>query len=106
MLLKAFFIGIKFDLRLAVLLCFPHMILSLFPYVNISNSVLVKQLSKLYNYIVIPILLLFYSVDYGHYSYLGRRVDVSVLRFLENPEISLQMIWESDPDINNRIEKK
>ena len=52
-LLKAFFIGIKFDLRLAVLLCFPHMILSLFPYANISNSVLVKQLSKLYNYIVI-----------------------------------------------------
>jgi phosphoglycerol transferase MdoB-like AlkP superfamily enzyme len=99
MLLKAFFIGIKFDLRLAVLLCFPHMILSLFPYANISNSVLMKQLSKLYNYIVIPILLLFYSVDYGHYSYLGRRVDVSVLRFLENPEISLQMIWESYPVI-------
>ena len=99
MLLKAFFIGIKFDLRLAVLLCFPHMILSLFPYVNISNSIWIKQLSKFYNYIITLILLLFYSIDFGHYSYLARRVDVSALGYLENPDISLQMIWESYPVI-------
>jgi phosphoglycerol transferase MdoB-like AlkP superfamily enzyme len=44
-------------------------------------------------------LLLFYSVDMGHYSYLGRRIDISVLRFLENPQISAQMVWESYPVI-------
>jgi len=43
------------------------------------------------------ILLLFQSIDLGHYSYLGRRIDVSVLRFLDNPKISAQMIWESYP---------
>ncbi|MDC0215343.1 LTA synthase family protein [Candidatus Marinimicrobia bacterium] len=99
MLLKALFIGMRFDLRLAVLLSLIHIVLSLLPYVNISNSIWIKQLSKFYNYIVIIILLLFYSVDFGHYSYLGRRVDVSVLRFLENPVISLRMIWESYPVI-------
>ncbi|MEC8984566.1 MAG: LTA synthase family protein, partial [Candidatus Neomarinimicrobiota bacterium] len=37
--------------------------------------------------------------DMGHYSYLGRRIDISVLRFLENPQISAQMVWESYPVI-------
>ncbi|OUV25162.1 MAG: hypothetical protein CBC57_05790, partial [Euryarchaeota archaeon TMED97] len=50
-----------------------------------------------YNYVIIVILLLFQSIDLGHYSYLGRRIDVSVLRFLDNPQISAQMIWESYP---------
>ena len=97
MLFKALLIGIKFDLRLAVILCFPQIILSVLPYINITNSTLNKNISKIYNYTSIVILLLFYSVDFGHYSYLGRRVDVSVLRFLENPQISAQMIWESYP---------
>jgi len=97
MIFKALLIGIKFDLRLAVLLCFPQIILSVLPYINIANSTLNKNISKIYNYTSIIILLLFYSVDFGHYSYLGRRVDVSALRFLENPQISAQMIWESYP---------
>ena len=97
MLFKALLIGIKFDLRLAVILCFPQIILSVLPYINITNSTLNKNISKIYNYTSIVILLLFYSVDFGHYSYLGRRVDVGVLRFLENPQISAQMIWESYP---------
>ena len=50
-----------------------------------------------YNYVIIVVLLLFQSIDLGHYSYLGRRIDVSVLRFLDNPQISAQMIWESYP---------
>ena len=58
MLLKALFIGMRFDLRLAVLLSLIHIVLSLLPYVNISNSIWIKQLSKFYNYIVIIILLL------------------------------------------------
>ena len=98
-LIKAIFIGIKFDLRLAVMISLPHFILSVIPYVNLTNSYLVKQLSKIYNYIAIIFLLLFYSVDFGHYSYLGRRVDISVIGFLENPSISSQMIWESYPVI-------
>ena len=97
MLFKALFIGIKFDLRLALLLCFPQIILSVLPYINITNSTLNQKISKIYNYTSIIILLLFYSVDFGHYSYLGRRVDVSAQRFLENPQISAQMIWESYP---------
>ena len=98
-LFKAILIGIKFDLRLSVLFCLPLIILSALPYINIINSIWIRKISKVYNYTSTIIILLFYSVDFGHYSYLGRRVDVSVLSFLDNPQISAQMIWESYPVI-------
>ena len=97
MLSKALYIGIKFDLRLSILLSFPVMILCSLPYINITKSIWMRRIIMSYNYVIIVILLLFQSIDLGHYSYLGRRIDVSVLRFLDNPQISAQMIWESYP---------
>ena len=97
MLSKALYIGIKFDLRLSILLSFPVMILCSLPYINIIKSIRIRRIIMSYNYVIIVVLLLFQSIDLGHYSYLGRRIDVSVLRFLDNPQISAQMIWESYP---------
>ena len=98
-LIKALLIGIRFDLRLAVLVNIPLMIFCAMPIVNIVRSIWVRRISNLYIYLFTGLLLLFYSVDMGHYSYLGQRVDVSVLRFLDNPQISAQMVWESYPVI-------
>ena len=98
-LFKALLIGIRFDLRLAVLVNIPLMIFCAMPFVNIIHSIWMRRISDLYIYLFTGMLLLFYSVDMGHYSYLGRRIDISVLRFLENPQISAQMIWESYPVI-------
>jgi len=98
-LIKALFIGIRFDLRLAVLVNIPLMIFCAMPVVNVIHSIWVRRISNLYIYSSTGLLLLFYSIDMGHYSYLGRRVDVSVLRFLDNPEISARMVWESYPVI-------
>ena len=98
-LFKAFLIGIRFDLRLSVLVNIPLMIFCALPFVNIIHSVWMRRISDLYIYLFTGMLLLFYSVDMGHYSYLGRRIDISVLRFLENPQISAQMVWESYPVI-------
>ena len=98
-LVKALLIGIRFDLRLAVLVNIPLMIFCAMPIVNVVRSKWVRRISDLYIYLFTGLLLLFYSVDMGHYSYLGRRVDISVLRFLDNPQISAQMVWESYPVI-------
>ncbi len=98
-LIKALLIGIRFDLRLAVLVNVPLMIFCAMPIVNIIRSIWVRRISNLYIYSFTGLLLLFYSVDIGHYSYLGRRVDVSILGFLDNPRISAQMVWESYPVI-------
>ena len=89
-LFKAFLIGIRFDLRLSVLVNIPLMIFCALPFVNIIHSVWMRRISDLYIYLFTGMLLLFYSVDMGHYSYLGRRIDISVLRFLENPWKFLQ----------------
>ncbi len=43
------------------------------------------------------VVIAFYVFDFGHYAYLNTRIDSTVLRFLENPLISGQMVWESYP---------
>ena len=67
-LVKALLIGIRFDLRLAVLVNIPLMIFCAMPIVNVVRSKWVRRISDLYIYLFTGLLLLFYSVDMGHYS--------------------------------------
>jgi phosphoglycerol transferase MdoB-like AlkP superfamily enzyme len=41
----------------------------------------------------------FYVIDFAHYSYLSQRLNASVLNYLEDAGISLQMVWQSYPVI-------
>ncbi len=56
-----------------------------------------RHLARGYLLLAALLLLLFYIGDFGHYAYLQTRIDASVLRFLDNPLISAQMVWESYP---------
>src|SRR3546814_15551596 len=38
-----------------------------------------------------------YIVDFGHFSYLGVRLNASVLRFFQDGMDTFQMVWESYP---------
>ena len=96
-LLKSFYIGLKFDLRLALLIHLPILLLAWIKGVNIFNTTLGKRLWGEYLIAVNAIILLFYFTDFGHYAYLGNRMDATILRFLYNPQISFQMVWESYP---------
>ena len=42
---------------------------------------------------------MFYVSDFGHFAYLHTRIDSTMLRFLANPLISLEMVWQSYPVI-------
>ena len=94
---KAFFIGVRFDLRLALLIMLPVVAVSLLPFFNLVKFPVLQRLTKYYLKVVIAILMAFYAFDFGYYGYLDRRLEVSVLRFLVSPLIAFQMIWESYP---------
>lgn len=47
--------------------------------------------------ILIAVAVIFYTADFGHYSYLQQRVDITALSLMENPAISFQVVWESYP---------
>ena len=96
-LLKAFFIGFRFDLRLALLLVLPWLVLTRIPALDPERSAWARRFWAGHLALLACGLVFFYSFDFGHYAYLETRLDVSSLRFLLNPLISLQMMWETYP---------
>jgi phosphoglycerol transferase MdoB-like AlkP superfamily enzyme len=98
-LFKTLYVGFKFDLRLASLITLPLMVLGLLPYFHIAKSALTRKIASVYLLLCIPAILMVYIIDFGHYSYLGMRVNSTVLRFAEDMTISTTMMWESYPVI-------
>lgn len=90
-------LGFRFDLRIAMLSFLALYLLGGFKWLS-------PFASKWHRYVWIAlitpfffIVLMSYVIDFGHYAYLHSRVDFTALRFLENWDISQQMVWESYP---------
>ena len=93
----AFFLGLKFDMRFAMLAFLPLLPFCIFPYFNLVKQGFLRGLSRLYLCLFFMLAFIFYALDIGHYAYLTRRTDVTVLNFLSNPDISGEMLWQSYP---------
>ena len=84
---QVFFLGFKFDLRLALGLLLPAFLL-----ININK----KFVTWFYTFLLTTVTA-FYIVDAGYFNYLKSRLNATVLQFLKNPIISFQMVNESYP---------
>jgi phosphoglycerol transferase MdoB-like AlkP superfamily enzyme len=86
-------IGLRFDLRLAILLMLPPALLLVLPgWKSLRINVL-----RLWLGLAIVLVALVYIVDFGHYAYLGWRVNATLTRFLTDVQISRDMVWQSYP---------
>lgn len=98
-LAKAFWIGIRFDLRIALLgalLTLPWLIVPRF------NALRYNWLLKTLNIwigLILLALVATYALDAGHYLYLTKRLDASIVRFSTDVEDSALMVWQSYPVI-------
>lgn len=93
-LAEAFWIGAKFDLRLALILTLPMLVL------GGHQKIGLRAWPRLWSGTIVVLFVasaLFYMFDFGYYAYLSSRLDSSALRFMNNPLISLGMLWESYP---------
>ena len=77
--LQAFYLGLKFDARLAAILALPLLFFS----------------STTYIVVVEVLLAVIYAADFASYAYIHQRLNAEVLEFLRNPIIALHMVWES-----------
>lgn len=98
-LLQALYLGLKFDLRLALLMVLPAFALGWLRWLSPLDSTFGRRFWLGYFVVATLAVIMFYVTDFGHYAYLHVRVDSTVLRFLTNPLISLEMVWESYPVI-------
>ena len=94
---RAFWMGVRFDLRLSILISLPLLILTMVPVINMGRSSRTRLAGKWIYGILIIGTVVFYAADFGHFSYLQQRVDITALSLLENPAIALNMVWESYP---------
>ncbi len=96
---KAFYLGLKFDLQLSLLIILPFFILGNIRIFNPFHSGGMRLFWLLYLFIALLAVLLIYAGNFGHYGYLGKPIDATMLRFFENIDISTQMVWETYPVI-------
>lgn len=93
---KTFYIGAKFDARLACALAIPLGIyLAVCAFWKGARCIR-KGISALYA-VLEAVVLLVYFADFAHYSYISMRINYSILKYAENALISLQMAWETYP---------
>lgn len=97
LLLETLGIGLRFDLRLAVLLLLPLAVLAWLPRWNLITLPALRWLARGYLVVALAVVGLVYIIDFGHYAYLGVRINATVLRYLQDAQISQQMVWETYP---------
>lgn len=90
-------IGLRFDLRLALLLMLPVGILLALPRLHLARFRAVRWLLRGYLLLAVAALGLLYILDFGHYAYLGVRLNATVLRFAGDAQISAGMLWQTYP---------
>ncbi|AUC84480.1 sulfatase [Polaribacter sp. ALD11] len=94
---KGFWLGSRFDFKLAVISFFPLAILVLITNYNFLKRKIYQKIATTYLILAYLVLTLFFLFDFGYYDYLSIRLDASSLRFLSNLKISSQVLVESYP---------
>jgi len=90
-------LGVRFDLRIALVMILPIFFLGWIKWLNPFNFKYAKYLWFTWLSLLFSAIALFYIFDFGHYSYLGLRMDATALRFLEDLAISTEMVVQSYP---------
>lgn len=106
---KALYIGLKFDLRAAIILGLPFWFFGhALKLINAAFEEKERQMffskaqhpTNLLKFIfsfLLSIYSFIFFIDLGFYDYLKNRIDASAMDFLQNPLISLQMVSEAYP---------
>ena len=93
----AYFLGFRYDLRYVSIIVLLIQLLSLIKALNPFETSRGKKIATSIWFLYSTCLLIFYSTDYIHYAYVHQRLNASILSYLDNAAISLQMMWQSYP---------
>jgi phosphoglycerol transferase MdoB-like AlkP superfamily enzyme len=96
-ILKSFYIGLKFDIRLVFLIHLPFLLGLFKP--SLFSKKIIKKFFVIYFPLTLAACLLIYLIDFGNFSYLETRLEAATMRYLLNLSTSLQMVWQTYPVI-------
>lgn len=91
-----FYIGAKFDMRLAGAVAIPlGLYLTVYAFWH-KASYIKKAVCWLCALLEVAVMAVYFA-DFGHYAYISMRINSSVFTYSENALISAQMLWETYP---------
>ncbi len=93
-LLKSFYIGFKFDLRLSLLIALPLGIILMLPLKK-----WLKNLTAAFYALAGAALSCLYITDFAYYAYLKERLNAYILDLAANNITSAEMVWQTYPVI-------
>lgn len=96
-LLQGLYLGLKFDLRLALFIGVPPLLLGWLRWLDPARRNGATRLWLGYFVAIQALVLFLYLVDFGHYGYVRARLNASVVEHLFPLSVSLHMAWESYP---------
>jgi len=96
-LLKAFYLGLKFDLRLSLMMLLPIFILGAVRFLSPFEYDSRRRFWLFIQACFLMLVLFFYFINFAYFSYLHKPLDASALRFLQNFSISMEMAWSTYP---------
>jgi len=96
-LLKALYLGFKFDLRLALLICLPLALLGWIPLFDPARRRAARIAWLAYLALAQCAVLFLYVVDFGHYAYLRVRLNASLIDHLTPVGVAARVAWDTYP---------
>jgi len=96
-LLPSFLMGVQYDLRWIAIILLPVVLLSLWPQFSPFYSARNKKWWSWYLVVITFVVFFFFAADFGSFSYNRTRLDAGAMNFVEDPGISLKMMWQTYP---------
>ncbi|HKW38387.1 MAG TPA: LTA synthase family protein [Burkholderiales bacterium] len=96
-LARAFYLGTKFDLRLALLLLLPLAVLGGFPLFDPARRRAARVAWIAYLAAAQCAVALLYFVDFGHYAWLRVRLNASLIDHLTPVGVAARVAWDTYP---------
>ncbi|RYY41424.1 MAG: LTA synthase family protein [Chitinophagaceae bacterium] len=95
----AFWMGLKFDARVAVAIAALVLLLTAIPALRPWRNIRTRRFWVPFLVLLSFLVLFLYVVDYYHYDYLQQRLNGASLSLLKETTTSAQMVWETYPVI-------
>lgn len=96
-LVPSFLLGVQYDLRWIAIILLPVVIISMSQRLSPFDSARNKRWWTWYLAIVTFIVFFFFAADFGSFSYNQTRLDAGAMNFVEDPGISIKMMWQTYP---------
>jgi len=94
-LTASFILGARYDLRYVTIIMMVTLLFSFIKSLSPFNNKIGKKIAITIWMLFVSLLLFFYTADFIHYAYVHQRLNASILSYIDNPLISMQMMWQS-----------